>query len=97
MKNSKLNLQSIGFLFTFMFFLSVNIVAQQKKDTQNKIAIPKTVAPKKIVGAGINKNTAAVKKVTTEDSLKSCCSKIPSRFNAFGKPVDKHDGMVWIN
>jgi formylglycine-generating enzyme len=34
--------------------------------------------------------------VTTEDSLKSCCSKIPSRFNAFGKPVDKHDGMVWI-
>ena len=48
------------------------------------------------MGAGINKNTAAVKKVTTEDSLKSCCSKIPSRFNAFGKPVDKHDGMVWI-
>ena len=97
MKNSKSNFKNIVFLlFIPMFFLSVNIIAQQKKDTQNKTLIPKTVAPKKIVGAGINKNTTAVKKVITEDSLKSCCSKIPSRFNAFGKPVDKHDGMVWI-
>ena len=62
MKNSKLNLQSIGFLFTVMFFLSVKIMAQQKKDTQNKTVTPKTVAPKKIVGAGINKNTAAAVK-----------------------------------
>jgi YbbR domain-containing protein len=51
MKNSKLNLQSIGFLFTVMFFLSVNIMAQQKKDTQNKTVTPKTATPKKIVGA----------------------------------------------
>lgn len=102
MKNSKLNLSSIVFLlFTVMFFMSVNIMAQQKKDTPNKNVIPKTVtpktvAPKKIVTAPINKEVTAVKKLTTEDSLKSCCSKIPSRFNAFGQKVDKHDGMVWI-
>ena len=48
MKNSKSNFSSIVFLLsTVMFFLSVNIMAQQKKDTQNKNAIPKTVAPKK--------------------------------------------------
>ena len=97
MKNSKSNFSSIVFLLsTVMFFLSVNIMAQQKKDTQNKNAIPKTVAPKKIVPAPVNKKGTAIKKLSTEDSLKSCCSKIPSRFNAFGKQVDKHDGMVWI-
>ena len=97
MKNSKSNFQSIFFLFfTVMFFLSVNIMAQQKKDTQNKVANPKTVTTKKIVHTPVNNKVAAVKKVATTDTLKSCCSKIPSRFNAFGKPVDKHDGMVWI-
>ena len=71
-------------------------MAQQKKDTQNKIVIPKTVATKKIVPAPVNKKVTSVKKAVTTDTLKSCCSKIPSRYNAFGKPVDKHDGMVWI-
>jgi formylglycine-generating enzyme required for sulfatase activity len=102
MKNSKLGFKNIGFvLFTAMFFLSVNIMAQQKTVTPNKNVIPKTgtlkaVAPKKIVTAPVNNKVTAVKKATTEDSLKSCCSKIPSRFNAFGQKVDKHDGMVWI-
>ena len=102
MKNSKLNFKNIGFvLFTAMFFLSVNLMAQQKTVTPNKNVIPKTgtlkaVAPKKIVTTSVNKKVTAVKKPTTEDSLKSCCSKIPSRFNAFGQKVDKHDGMVWI-
>ena len=102
MKNSKLKFKNIGFvLFTAMFFLSVNIMAQQKTVTPNKNVIPKTgtlkaVAPKKIVTTSVNKKVTAVKKPTTEDSLKSCCSKIPSRFNAFGQKVDKHDGMVWI-
>ena len=102
MKNSKLKFKNIGFvLFTAMFFLSVNIMAQQKTITPNKniipkTATPKTVAPKKIVTTPVNKKVTAVKKPTTEDSLKSCCSKIPSRFNAFGQKVDKHDGMVWI-
>ena len=102
MKNSKLGFKNIGFvLFTAMFFLSVNIMAQQKTVTPNKNVIPKTgtlkaVAPKKIVTTSVNKKVTAVKKPTTEDSLKSCCSKIPSRFNAFGQKVDKHDGMVWI-
>jgi formylglycine-generating enzyme required for sulfatase activity len=102
MKNSKLGFKNIGFvLFTAMFFLSVNIMAQQKTITPNKniipkTATPKTVAPKKIVTTPVNKKVTAVKKPTTEDSLKSCCSKIPSRFNAFGQKVDKHDGMVWI-
>ena len=102
MKNSKLKFKNIGFvLFTAMFFLSVNIMAQQKTITPNKniipkTATPKTVAPKKIVTTSVNKKVTAVKKPTTEDSLKSCCSKIPSRFNAFGQKVDKHDGMVWI-
>jgi formylglycine-generating enzyme required for sulfatase activity len=102
MKNSKLGFKNIGFvLFTAMFFLSVNIMAQQKTVTPNKNVIPKTgtlkaVAPKKIVTTPVNKKVTAVKKPTTEDSLKSCCSKIPSRFNAFGQKVDKHDGMVWI-
>ena len=102
MKNSKLNFKNIGFvLFTAMFFLSVNLMAQQKTVTPNKNVIPKTgtlkaVAPKKIVTAPVNNKVTAVKKATTEDSLKSCCSKIPSRFNAFGQKVDKHDGMVWI-
>jgi len=97
-----LNFKNIVFvLFTVMFFLSVNIMAQQKKDTPNKNAIsktvtPKAVAPKKIVTTPANNKVTAAKKVTTEDSLKSCCSKIPSRFNAFGQKVDKHDGMVWI-
>ncbi len=86
MKNSNLNFKKINFLiFTGMFFLSFNLMAQQKK-----------VAPKNVVGTGINKTLTSVKKVTTEDSLKSCCSKIPSRFNSFGIKVDKHDGMVWI-
>ena len=102
MKNSNLNFKNIVFvLFTVMFFLSVNIMAQQKTVTPNKNVIPKTgtlkvVAPKKIVTTSVNKKVTAVKKPTTEDSLKSCCSKIPSRFNAFGQKVDKHDGMVWI-
>ena len=102
MKNSKLKFKNIGFvLFTAMFFLSVNIMAQQKTITPNKniipkTATPKTVAPKKIVTTPVNNKVTAVKKPTTEDSLKSCCSKIPSRFNAFGQKVDKHDGMVWI-
>jgi formylglycine-generating enzyme required for sulfatase activity len=102
MKNSKLKFKNIGFvLFTAMFFLSVNIMAQQKTITPNKniipkTATPKTVAPKKIVTTPVNNKVTAVKKATTEDSLKSCCSKIPSRFNAFGQKVDKHDGMVWI-
>jgi formylglycine-generating enzyme required for sulfatase activity len=102
MKNSKLKFKNIGFvLFTAMFFLSVNIKAQQKTITPNKNIIPKTgtpktVAPKKIVTTPVNNKVTAVKKLTTEDSLKSCCSKIPSRFNAFGQKVDKHDGMVWI-
>jgi formylglycine-generating enzyme required for sulfatase activity len=102
MKNSKLNFKNIGFvLFTAMFFLSVNLMAQQKTVTPNKNVIPKTgtlkaVAPKKIVTTSVNKKVTAVKKPTTEDSLKSCCSMIPSRFNAFGQKVDKHDGMVWI-
>ena len=101
MKNSKLNFKNIGFvLFTAMFFLSVNLMAQQKTVTPNKNVIPKTgtlkaVAPKKIVTTSVNKKVTAVKKPTT-DSLKSCCSKIPSRFNVFGQKVDKHDGMVWI-
>ena len=97
MKNSKLNFKKNGFvLFIPLFLLSVNIMAQQKKDTQNKIVIPKTVATKKIVPAPVNKKVTSVKKAVTTDTLKSCCSKIPSRYNAFGKPVDKHDGMVWI-
>jgi len=102
MKNSKLKFKNIGFvLFTAMFFLSVNIMAQQKTVTPNKNVIPKTgtlkaVAPKKIVPTPVNKKVTAIKKATTEDSLKSCCSKIPSRFNAFGIQIDKHDGMVWI-
>ena len=102
MKNSKLNFKNIGFvLFTAMFFLSVNLMAQQKTITPNKNIIsktgtPKTVAPKKTVTTPVNNKVTAVKKPTTEDSLKSCCSKIPSRFNAFGQKVDKHDGMVWI-
>ena len=97
MKNSKLNFKKIVFVLLIpLFFLSVNIMAQQKKDTQNKIVIPKTVATKKIVPAPVNKKVTSVKKAVTTDTLKSCCSKIPSRYNAFGKPVDKHDGMVWI-
>ena len=102
MKNSKLNFKNIGFvLFTAMFFLSVNIMAQQKKDTPNKNAISKTVGPKtistkKIVAAPVNKKVTPANKVANTDTLKSCCSKIPSRFNAFGQKVDKHDGMVWI-
>ena len=102
MKNSKLNFKNIGFvLFTAMFFLSVNLMAQQKTVTPNKNVIPKTgtlkaVASKKTVTTPVNNKVTAVKKPTTEDSLKSCCSKIPSRFNAFGQKVDKHDGMVWI-
>ena len=102
MKNSKLGFKNIGFvLFTAMFFLSVNLMAQQKTVTPNKNVIPKTgtpktVAPKKIVTTPVNNKVTAVKKATREDSLKSCCSKIPSRFNAFGQKVDKHDGMVWI-
>lgn len=97
MKNNKLNFKNIVFvLFISLFFLSVKLMAQQKKDTPTKAASSKTTATKKIVGASVNKTTSALKKVTTEDSLKSCCSKIPSRFNAFGQKVDKHDGMVWI-
>ena len=97
MKNSKSNFKKNVFvLFIPLFLFSVNIMAQQKKDTQNKIVIPKTVATKKIVPAPVNKKVTAVKKVADTDTLKSCCSKIPSRYNAFGKPVDKHDGMVWI-
>ena len=43
MKNSKLGFKNIGFvLFTAMFFLSVNIMAQQKTVTPNKNVIPKT-------------------------------------------------------
>jgi hypothetical protein len=68
MKNSKLNFKNIVFvLFIPLFFLSVNILAQQKKDTQNKNAIPKAVAPKTVAPKKI---VTAVKKVTTEDSLK---------------------------
>ena len=41
MKNSKLNFKNIVFvLFTVMFFLSVNIMAQQKTVTPNKNVIP---------------------------------------------------------
>jgi sulfatase modifying factor 1 len=102
MKNSNLNFKNIVFvLFTVMFFLSVNIMAQQKKDTPNKNAISKTVGPKtistkKIVAAPVNKKVTPANKVANTDTLKSCCSKIPSRFNSFGQKVDKHDGMVWI-
>jgi formylglycine-generating enzyme required for sulfatase activity len=102
MKNSNLNFKNIVFvLFTVMFFLSVNIMAQQKKDTPNKNAISKTVGPKtistkKIVAAPVNKKVTPANKVANTDTLKSCCSKIPSRYNAFGQKVDKHDGMVWI-
>jgi len=102
MKNSKLSFKNIVFvLFTVMFFLSVNIMAQQKIVTPNKNVIPKTgtpktVAPKKIVTTPVNNKVTAVNKVANTDTLKSCCSKIPSRFNAFGQKVDKHDGMVWI-
>jgi len=42
MKNSNLNFKNIVFvLFTVMFFLSVNIMAQQKKDTPNKMQFQK--------------------------------------------------------
>ena len=97
MKNSKVHFKKNRYLIVIaIFFLSVNIMAQQKKDTQNKVASPRTVAPKKNTGAVVNKTGTSVKKVNTQDSLKSCCSKIPSRFNSFGIKVDKHDGMVWI-
>jgi hypothetical protein len=48
-----------------MFFLSVNIMAQQKTITPNKniipkTATPKTVAPKKIVTTSVNKKVTAV-------------------------------------
>ena len=62
MKNIKLNFKIIVFVLLIpLFFLSVNIMAQQKKDTQNKIVIPKTVATKKIVPAPVNKKVTAVK------------------------------------
>ncbi len=49
MKNSKLKFKNIGFvLFTAMFFLSVNIMAQQKTITPNKNIIPKTATPKTV-------------------------------------------------
>ena len=97
MKNSKVHFKKNRYLIVIaIFFLSVNIMAQQKKDTQNKVASPRTVAPKKNTGAVVNKTGTSVKKVNTQDSLKSCCSKIPSRLNSFGIKVDKHDGMVWI-
>ena len=56
MKNSKLKFKNIGFaLFTAMFFLSVNLMAQQK------IGTLKAVAPKKIVTTPVNKKVTAIK------------------------------------
>jgi formylglycine-generating enzyme required for sulfatase activity len=84
MKMNKLVLYFvIRILFIPSIFYCTNGLAQQKKVTASKI-VP------------ASKSILSIIKGMKADTVKSCCSKIPTRFGSVGAAMNPPEGMVWI-
>ena len=74
----------ISILFIPLFLFFTNSFSQHKKGAPNKI-VPSS------------KPALSSKKMVKGDTVKSCCSKIPTRFTSLGPALNSHEGMVWID